>query len=257
MPLLTSITTPYDFGAIADGNSHPLSEIYSILALAQVIYPHATSLTNEIDWCAIQGAINYFGTSEGVVDLDHGKYIINKDITRPRKVTLKGHGMGRAIIKSNSTTVYTIKTVGKGTAGISDNSEEIEILKAGISDNSEEIEILKKRISLLESRCNDVICDFDLSEIPKEPTLCTCLVIQEKISKYIWVLYTNGIFSFDNTWASIRTYISTQIIAYKKIGTWGARTNYVSIEGTPAFNILYSNEKIWKSSGGILFNPFL
>lgn len=109
-------TTPYDFGAIADGNPHPLSEKYSLLALAQVVYPHATSLTNEIDWCAIQGAINYFGTSEGIVDLGHGKYIINKDITRPRKVTLKGHGMGRAIIKSNSTTVYTIKTVGRGSA---------------------------------------------------------------------------------------------------------------------------------------------
>lgn len=119
-------TTPYDFGAIADGKPHPLSEKYSILALAQVIYPHATSLTNEIDWCAIQGAINCFGTSEGVVDLGHGKYIINKDITRPRKVTLKGHGMGRAIIKSNSTTVYTIKTVGKGTAGISEWGDLIE-----------------------------------------------------------------------------------------------------------------------------------
>jgi hypothetical protein len=45
-----------DFGAIGDGKSHPLSERYHSLAEAQAVYPHATSLTNEIDWAAILAA---------------------------------------------------------------------------------------------------------------------------------------------------------------------------------------------------------
>jgi hypothetical protein len=46
-----------DFGAIGDGASHPLSERYATLALAQADYPFATSLSNEIDRCAIQLAV--------------------------------------------------------------------------------------------------------------------------------------------------------------------------------------------------------
>jgi hypothetical protein len=52
-----------DFGAIADGISHPLSEKYSTLTAAKAVYPHATALTDEIDWCAIQGAINFVESS--------------------------------------------------------------------------------------------------------------------------------------------------------------------------------------------------
>src|SRR5690625_51679 len=44
------------YGAIGDGNSHPLLERFSTLEEAQVVYPHATSLNNEIDWCAIVAA---------------------------------------------------------------------------------------------------------------------------------------------------------------------------------------------------------
>ena len=47
------------FGAIGDGNSHPLSEKFNSLTAAQAVYPHATALTDEIDWCAVQGAINF------------------------------------------------------------------------------------------------------------------------------------------------------------------------------------------------------
>ena len=50
--------SPYHFGAIWDGESHPLSERYATLAEAQVVYPHALALTDEIDWAATQAAIN-------------------------------------------------------------------------------------------------------------------------------------------------------------------------------------------------------
>ncbi|MHC9142178.1 NosD domain-containing protein [Pseudomonas aeruginosa] len=48
-----------DFGAIADGGRHPLSERFSTLAEAQAVYPAAQALTDEIDWCALQAAIAF------------------------------------------------------------------------------------------------------------------------------------------------------------------------------------------------------
>lgn len=47
-----------DWGATGDGTLHPLSEMFSTLAMAQLVYPHATSLTNSRDWAAIQGILN-------------------------------------------------------------------------------------------------------------------------------------------------------------------------------------------------------
>lgn len=47
-----------DFGAIGDGLSHPLSERFATLAEAQAVYPFAAALTEEIDRCAIQLAVN-------------------------------------------------------------------------------------------------------------------------------------------------------------------------------------------------------
>lgn len=47
-----------NWGAIGDGTFHPLSEFYGSLAAAQLVYPHATALTNSIDWAAIQGILN-------------------------------------------------------------------------------------------------------------------------------------------------------------------------------------------------------
>jgi len=47
-----------DYGAIGDGNSHPLSSVYADLPAAQVVYPAALSLSEEIDGCALQKAIN-------------------------------------------------------------------------------------------------------------------------------------------------------------------------------------------------------
>ncbi len=73
---------PEDYGAYADGNSHPLSGLYGSLAAAQAVYPHATALTNEIDWAAAQaatlaagvgGAVRYRGhliTNKMVAPLD-------------------------------------------------------------------------------------------------------------------------------------------------------------------------------------------
>lgn len=82
-----------DFGAIGDGSSHPLSGVTLLgnvnvtgwtLAQWQTIYPHATALTNELDWCAIQAAVNYAWSLSpvlGHVWLPGGKYMIDQPIT--------------------------------------------------------------------------------------------------------------------------------------------------------------------------------
>lgn len=56
-----------DFGAICDGISHPLRERYATLESAQLVYPHATSLNDEIDWCAAQAAFNT-GRSPNIIN---------------------------------------------------------------------------------------------------------------------------------------------------------------------------------------------
>jgi hypothetical protein len=47
-----------DFGATIDGTLHPLSEIFSTLSAAQMVYPFVTSLTQSLDYAALQAACN-------------------------------------------------------------------------------------------------------------------------------------------------------------------------------------------------------
>lgn len=88
-----------DFGAVGDDTSHPLSDYYDTLAEAQVDYPHADSLTNEIDWAAIQAAVNHaiYTTKIGRVLIPDGSYLIDRTIhlgygTDYRHVELEGMG---------------------------------------------------------------------------------------------------------------------------------------------------------------------
>ena len=48
-----------EFGGIFDGASHPLSSRFATLEAARAVYPHAFALTDEIDWAAIQAAMDY------------------------------------------------------------------------------------------------------------------------------------------------------------------------------------------------------
>jgi hypothetical protein len=68
-----------DYGAIADGNSHPLSGYFGSLAAAQVVYPHATALTQELDWAASQMAINQAQPVKGVAYHPIGTYSMGND----------------------------------------------------------------------------------------------------------------------------------------------------------------------------------
>lgn len=89
-----------DYGAIGNGASHPLSSLlkadgtplYPTLAAAQAKYPHALSLADEVDWCAIQAAIN--DTANFGIEVPKGNYLCNRTIVGKSNRFLRGVGTG-------------------------------------------------------------------------------------------------------------------------------------------------------------------
>ncbi|HCL3567100.1 TPA: hypothetical protein N2A92_003113 [Pseudomonas aeruginosa] len=78
-----------DYGAIADGAYHPLSERFATLEDAQAVYPFVTSLSQSIDWAAAQAALNA-GTPR--VHFPGYRYVLNEDLSRTTSVILAGDG---------------------------------------------------------------------------------------------------------------------------------------------------------------------
>lgn len=74
--MLLGTASVKSFGAIGDGTSRPLSTLYGTLAAAQAVYPAANALTDELDFVAIQKAIN----STGAVRIHYpaGHYLTNR-----------------------------------------------------------------------------------------------------------------------------------------------------------------------------------
>jgi len=89
------------YNAYGDGLSHPLSTRYSTLAAAQAVFPSATALTDEIDWCAIQEALK---SSIKNVYIPAGVFMVNKMITYKDNVRMCGAGgKGASAIKTLAT----------------------------------------------------------------------------------------------------------------------------------------------------------
>ncbi|WP_282361407.1 hypothetical protein [Pseudomonas sp. PS01300] len=78
-----------DYGAIADGTLHPLSERFATLATAQAVYPHAVALTDSIDWAAYQAAID---SGCPRVHAPGGHYVMNKGTLATRDIAYTGDG---------------------------------------------------------------------------------------------------------------------------------------------------------------------
>lgn len=76
----TDIANVKCFGAVGDGRSHQLSERFSTLAEAQTVYPHVESLDDEIDWAAIQAAVDYAIANSLPVTLANRTYRSNKTL---------------------------------------------------------------------------------------------------------------------------------------------------------------------------------
>lgn len=91
-----------DYGAIGDGVVHRLSERFSTLAMAQVVYPKATSLSQTIDWAAAQKAAD--SVRRGFISAKCGHYKMGADsISVPVNslygFSLAGEGKGATIFE--------------------------------------------------------------------------------------------------------------------------------------------------------------
>ncbi len=83
-------------GAFADGESHPLSSRFPNLQAARAVFPHAVAMTDEIDWCVLQGAINAVeARGSGALHVPNtGKaYVLNRGLViNPHRITVRGDG---------------------------------------------------------------------------------------------------------------------------------------------------------------------
>ncbi|MDD8326601.1 phage head-binding domain-containing protein [Escherichia coli] len=77
-----------DFGATIDGTLHPLSEIFSTLSAAQMVYPFVSSLSQSVDYAALQSACN---TGKTVL-IPKGTGYYNSTIFLKNSVRIVGEG---------------------------------------------------------------------------------------------------------------------------------------------------------------------
>lgn len=77
-----------DFGAFGDGGLHPLSEVFSTLSAAQMVYPFVTSLDQSFDYAATQAAVN---TGKRVF-VPFGFYQYNETVVVGKSVIMFGEG---------------------------------------------------------------------------------------------------------------------------------------------------------------------
>jgi len=100
-----------DFGAFNDYRSHLLSSMFPSMAAAQVVYPEATSLSEEANVAAIQRALN--STDQiwgGSVYLPSGGYVVNSSIwLRHPHVHVYGGGQTETQLITNSTDFNVIE----------------------------------------------------------------------------------------------------------------------------------------------------
>ena len=107
-------------GACADGASHPLSTCFHDLDAARAIYPQARSLSDELDWCAVQAAIDAADAQGGgavYVPNTGRSYCMNRGLViNPNRVTMRGdgaaldfrtlHGQSAILFKSDGAAAY-------------------------------------------------------------------------------------------------------------------------------------------------------
>ncbi|WP_372624423.1 hypothetical protein [Falsiroseomonas sp.] len=87
-----------DLGAIGDGRSHPLSERYRSLASARADFPHARSLSDEIDWAATQGAIaRVRAAGGGTVVSPAGVYVCSRTLEFPERKEFGAPPLGEQV----------------------------------------------------------------------------------------------------------------------------------------------------------------
>jgi hypothetical protein len=97
------------FGAIGDGAPHPLSGFFPSIVQAQALYPHVTSLEDEMDWTAIQAAVDSLPATgpSGIARLGGGEIRIpagDYRLSQPIEITVDNTGV---VGEGNAATTLT------------------------------------------------------------------------------------------------------------------------------------------------------
>lgn len=105
-----------DYGAIGDGNAHPVSEWipsrFADLAAIKVAYPHVTAITDSIDWVAAQAAINTGMTA--YAPKPAVAYYFNKPINISNEQSFIGAGGARVAIRcAHGGTTFQLRNKGR------------------------------------------------------------------------------------------------------------------------------------------------
>jgi hypothetical protein len=124
-----------NFGAIGDGTSHKLSERFPTLVLAQMKYPFATSLDNEIDRCAIQAAVNSISSVGGRVYSPIGRYRIDDTILVDDRITLFGEDKYNTI--DDNGTLLTKPLIANRNYGTAFSNKDISIMNMSVYSQGE------------------------------------------------------------------------------------------------------------------------
>ncbi len=114
-------------GAIGDGLSHPLSERFSTLSAAQNYYPFATDLSDEIDWAAIQRAVDialfcqghsHSGGGRGMVpvEISYGRYLVNRTIEIGPESSVTTNGFMLSGSSARASEILWTGTAGDGSS---------------------------------------------------------------------------------------------------------------------------------------------
>lgn len=97
------------FGAVCDGNRHPLSERFASLAAAQAVYPAATSLNDEIDSTALVSWLAYLDgtTTHGRKTarpgwIGQGTCMVDRTLYLPLGVDIQGAGRSQTTARGGA-----------------------------------------------------------------------------------------------------------------------------------------------------------
>ena len=168
--------TAKDFGAIGDGDSHPLSDFFVTLASAQSVYPSALSLNDEVDHCAIQKFADYCGnifdlsvagrSFNNISDcyIPCGKYLVSNLQIKPG-VTLIGDGPQSTVLihtGNNSDCISTGKYLVPSDKGpiedkVSGGIKKLTIL--GKKDASYDVTTISGRVGKTHQTRRGINCD--------------------------------------------------------------------------------------------------
>jgi hypothetical protein len=122
---LQEVISVKDFGAVGSNTSLPLSGVTSFngqnttgwtLGQWQGIYPFVTALTQTLDFCGIQAAMNAASTSEyqrAAVYIPPGYYVITTSLQVPSWITLYGAANNGTVINNQTVTLAAPQCVNK------------------------------------------------------------------------------------------------------------------------------------------------